>query len=287
MGCYYCFTPFEPKILEESDVEEGILSALAAGAGEISFSGGEPTLHRDLVRLVERAKEAGAVTVGLQTNGLKLSDRTYCRKLAAAGLSYVEISIPSHRQRLFDEIARAPGAFNRVMKGMGNLSDLEIPLSVNHVICTKNHRYTASFAKFMIRRFRLDVLTLLMATPTYAELAHPGIIVRYSDAAPFIMKALDLCIESGQRFEGLWEKCGVPLCVLGGNRAYFPRARLIPEEDRSRDFTDVSACGTCAVRDRCFRVRKLYIKLYGTAEFRPVRKKGGLGSVRSARQDEK
>ena len=108
--------------------------------------------------------------------------------------------------------------------------------------------------------------------------------VRYAEAAPFLLKALDACIESGQRFEGLWGKCGVPLCVLGGNPAYFPRARVIPEEDRSPDFMDVPACGVCAVKDRRFRIRKLYIKLYGTGEFNPVKKSGGLRSVRQKRQ---
>jgi uncharacterized radical SAM superfamily Fe-S cluster-containing enzyme len=49
----------------------------------INFTGGEPTLHPELVELLEMAKQAGIRRLTVSTNGLKLLDEGLVRKLAA------------------------------------------------------------------------------------------------------------------------------------------------------------------------------------------------------------
>ena len=61
------------------------------GTGIITFSGGEPTLHPDLDRLIRRVRERGAIAT-LITNGYLLTpDRI--RRLNESGLDYLQISI--------------------------------------------------------------------------------------------------------------------------------------------------------------------------------------------------
>ena len=61
------------------------------GTGIITFSGGEPTLHPDLDRLIQRARQGGAI-VTVITNGLLLTPERI-RGLNGAGLDYLQISI--------------------------------------------------------------------------------------------------------------------------------------------------------------------------------------------------
>jgi uncharacterized radical SAM superfamily Fe-S cluster-containing enzyme len=62
-----------------------MLDAFVRAEGEpevIQFSGGEPTIHRDIVAFIEMAKERGIRVVMLNTNGIRLArDRRFMREL--------------------------------------------------------------------------------------------------------------------------------------------------------------------------------------------------------------
>ena len=55
----------------------------------INFTGGEPTLHPELLELLGMAREAGVRRITVSTNGLKLTDEGYVRRLAALGARIV------------------------------------------------------------------------------------------------------------------------------------------------------------------------------------------------------
>ena len=267
--CSFCFIPWEHKTIEDGAVDEYILAAVKAGASRIVLTGGEPTLHPDLPRFVETAREAGARWVELQTNGVLLSDRETCERLVQAGLNSVAVSVPSHLPDLLDGIAAVPGNLPHVLDALGHLSSMDLVLSVTHVVCTPNHTQVAELVRFLHERFRVHVFSILLAAPMSAPLARKDVIVRYSDAAPFIAEALDLCIESGVHFEGLWERCGMPLCVLKTNPRYHQGAAYIPDGNRGAEFIDAPGCASCTRASSCYRIRSLYAYLYGVGEFLP------------------
>ena len=67
-----------------------MLDAFVAAEGEpevVQFSGGEPTIHPDILAFVAMAKERGIPIVMVNTNGIKLAaDRRFVRELAALGV---------------------------------------------------------------------------------------------------------------------------------------------------------------------------------------------------------
>lgn len=92
LSCTYC-NEFD-KVSQPVPAEEMLrrIDQLAKlGAGIVTFSGGEPTLHPDLDTLIRRVRSNGAICT-LITNGYFLTpDRI--RKLNRAGLDYLQISI--------------------------------------------------------------------------------------------------------------------------------------------------------------------------------------------------
>ena len=67
----------------------------------IQLSGGEPTVRDDLPEIVAAAKRAGASSVQLNSNGLRLAeDKAFTRRLAEAGLDFVFMQ--------FDGVSDAP-----------------------------------------------------------------------------------------------------------------------------------------------------------------------------------
>ena len=71
-SCLFCaqrgLTPAPPGAVEL----RGQLEALRADADELTFVGGEPTVHEGLVGAIEAARALGFTKVGLQTNGRRL-----------------------------------------------------------------------------------------------------------------------------------------------------------------------------------------------------------------------
>ncbi len=55
----------------------------------IQFAGGEPTVREDLPELIKLARELGFAHVQVATNGIKLKNATYLKKLKDAGLSTI------------------------------------------------------------------------------------------------------------------------------------------------------------------------------------------------------
>jgi hypothetical protein len=52
----------------------------------IQFTGGEPTIHPDFLRIVSAARDMGFSHIQIATNGLRLADRAFAEQCASAGL---------------------------------------------------------------------------------------------------------------------------------------------------------------------------------------------------------
>jgi MoaA/NifB/PqqE/SkfB family radical SAM enzyme len=92
LACTYCneFDKSSPPVPTEAMVRR--IDKLAdLGTSIITFSGGEPTLHPDLDKLISRVRERDAIAT-IITNGYLLTpDRI--KRLNKAGLDYLQISI--------------------------------------------------------------------------------------------------------------------------------------------------------------------------------------------------
>ncbi|RLC99409.1 MAG: radical SAM protein [Chloroflexi bacterium] len=116
--CYVARPPDYPEI--DTASWKAVLDRVwDVGIPHVCFTGGEATLHSDLVELVAYADEKGLVA-GLLTNGRRLSDAGYVRELVAAGLDHVQITLESHDERIHDHMVAAPGAWQETVAGVRN-----------------------------------------------------------------------------------------------------------------------------------------------------------------------
>ena len=85
----------------------------------LAVSGGEPTLSKDLLPVLRRARQYHLHT-SLATNGTTLT-RTLAAQLAEAGLRYVEISLDSVDPRRHDAFRGVEGMWARAVEGARNV----------------------------------------------------------------------------------------------------------------------------------------------------------------------
>ncbi|MEM5829476.1 MAG: radical SAM protein [Candidatus Aenigmatarchaeota archaeon] len=93
LNCPICCAELAPNYFPRRDYPlEDILKFIAKQKSKmILISGGEPTVRKDLPKIIEAIVKSGNVPL-LYTNGLMLTDRRYVRKLKRSGLRLVCLS---------------------------------------------------------------------------------------------------------------------------------------------------------------------------------------------------
>jgi radical SAM protein with 4Fe4S-binding SPASM domain len=118
--CRHCYNARErnfPELSTEQWIK--LLDIIwSLGIPHVVFTGGEPTLRDDLPELIAHAEANGQIT-GLNTNGRRMSDPEYVKKLVDAGLDHVQITLESSDVNIHNTMVNA-NAFVQTVAGIKN-----------------------------------------------------------------------------------------------------------------------------------------------------------------------
>ncbi len=137
--CPHCYNA-RPRGYAELDTLHWnrILDRLwALGVPHIVFTGGEPTLRADLPDLVAHAEALGQIT-GLNTNGRRLSDAAYVRRLVESGLDHVQITVESGEPEIHGQMVGSRGAFQQTIRGLKNALSTRLFVMTNTTMLSTN-----------------------------------------------------------------------------------------------------------------------------------------------------
>jgi len=108
LSCSYCFASSGPggKQLSFEEVRDLLETVREEGGTRpIQFSGGEPTVHDDLVDLVAEAQEMGFEHVEVNTNGIELANRDgFADELADAGVTAIYLQFDGVTSETYEDI---------------------------------------------------------------------------------------------------------------------------------------------------------------------------------------
>lgn len=138
LRCVYCmpadikFMPL-PHLLQDDELIRLVRIATTVGFDRVRLTGGEPTVHPNLVKLVgEIARIPGIQEIAMTTNALKLEK--LAAPLAQAGLKRVNISIDTLDAERFHKITRL-GNIEQVWRGITAAERAGLnPIKLNAVI---------------------------------------------------------------------------------------------------------------------------------------------------------
>lgn len=122
------------KVLSVYDILEIIRCGIEAGLREVHFTGGEPFLRDDLIRLVKATTEMG-VKVEVNTNGLLITEENV-KLLKQAGCSLFKISLDTTSKQKYKAI-RGVDAVKKIIDGI-KIANQIIPVRVNCVVMRSN-----------------------------------------------------------------------------------------------------------------------------------------------------
>lgn len=224
--CLHCYAANQPLgQVPELDTDQWlavIQKCRAAGIPQLTFTGGEPTLRNDLVKLVQAAQW---FVTRLNTNGRMLTPHL-CKELADASLDAVQVTLYSADEAVHNTLVGAPGYADTVA-GIRNAVAAGLHVSLNTPLCSLNRDYRATLA--LAKDLGVRYLTCSGLIPAGGAQTEASRATRLSpvELAGILREAMDFARQNG-------------LEVAFTSPGWLPDETLL-----GLGFSQIPSCGAC------------------------------------------
>jgi MoaA/NifB/PqqE/SkfB family radical SAM enzyme len=263
----------------------------------VDFMGGEPTLHPNVLTIVEHAASIGLRPTVI-THGMHLADRDRARRFAEAGIHDFLVSIHGIGDTAAAVHGRGRGKNNyaKQVAALDNLRALGIPFRFNVTMIRDNLAELDAIAT-LAGQTGARVVNFLTFNPYFEWTREPEIAfqARHSEIAANLGRAIDRCTELGVEANVRY----LPPCQLPGHEAHVYTGYQLPydqhewdynswydsghegqpspawyldaarRQQRRHSYQHVPACAGCALREVCDGFHAQYVARWGGDEARP------------------
>jgi MoaA/NifB/PqqE/SkfB family radical SAM enzyme len=190
--CYYQDLLDNPVDKEPTTqfVYEQLRALRREGATEVEFTGGEPTIKPDLVKIVQYARELGFVNISMITNGLRLANREFAIRLSKAGLNDILFSIHGHNAEVHDLHTAIPGSFNKLVVAIHNAKSLGVRVRTSTTLTGENLMYVEDILRLVLDLEASCIHFAVFSPVAQANGSANRFKVSYEDAADSLKRAL-------------------------------------------------------------------------------------------------
>ncbi len=264
-----------------AEIQE-ILEKNAEGRGGVVFTGGEPSLHPEIIELVSKARDLGYESIQIQTNGRMFAYEKFCRDVIEAGATEFSPALHGHSAELHDYLTTVAGSFEQTVRGIRNLKNLGQKVVTNSVITRSNFRHLPRLADLLVE-LRVDQYQLAFVHPVGSagpDCNFASIVPRFELLEGYLHAALQVGIDAGL----IVMTEAVPYCFMEGYEKYvgeriMPSTRIFDAEGVIEEYRDYRLeegkskgppCAKCDLDDICEGPWREYTDRYGWGEFKPV-----------------
>lgn len=268
--------------LTPEQVHKDLLDAASKGADMVTFTGGEPTMHPDLIEFIKFAKANGYKNIQVQTNGRRFLYLDFLEKMREAGVTEISPSLHGACAKTHDGLTHAKGSFMQTVSGIVNAKKMGMSVITNTVVTTKNYtelpQMAALFSTLGVYQFQFAFVHIIGT----AAINQNWLVPKKTDALPYIKRGLDI----GRKHRLYCYTEAIPFCLMQGYEECVAE-QIIPEgpvfdgsihlenySDYRKNIGKVKApsCKKCIYFERCEGPWREYPELYGWEEFKPILK---------------
>jgi MoaA/NifB/PqqE/SkfB family radical SAM enzyme len=267
--CPFCFMGFTAapahKSLEQVARELAKARELCDGR-DIVMSGGEPTVHPQILDILEAAGSFGFSRVTLFTNGQRLHNKELVAALVRGGLRAALIPLHGSSPEMHDSLVGRPH-FRQVLQGLEQSLAAGVDVIINTVATTANLEDIPAINHLVQDRFAGASSYRLTYPAVMGEMRRrPDLLPTYDQVTSLISSLLDRTPRVPLSSDL------VPLCLLGSNRQvaveyHFSRdAELSFDDSQGINRIGGKPCLKCPYRERCNGLQMDPVRLQGVPE---------------------
>ena len=173
LDCHHCYLDNKKRPqVSTPQIIDALTQAADMGAIQVTFSGGEIFLRKDLFEILDAAR-ALRYHMRLKTHGGNLT-RADAKRIATMGVAAVDFSVYALEDAPHDEFTKIPGSLQRTLRGIGYLQDEGVPVEVKCSVTTFNlHHYRALFAHFDDDRVKVTLNARVRGTNSITTDTYP------------------------------------------------------------------------------------------------------------------
>jgi len=256
---------------DRSMIKNLIMQAKKQGAKTIVFTGGEPTLLKELPDFLEFANQQ-KMNSWIQTNGVIPGSPDYWKRFPVLP-EYVFMSFHTTRPQRVKLITGVGGTFDKKISALKTLKSLKIPFGVNFVATRINMDEIPLMPDFLSNLLGTSGYNLVYSfvAPTGRANSNRGLIPKISEVKDLLAQAFDRCQELGISVE-IPEPCGFPRCVMPEYERFFRAGeRKEPIDFVASDRVKFPRCQDCKYNPTCIGMWQSYVDTHGDSEFQPVK----------------
>lgn len=249
----------------------------------IIINGGEPTVRKDILELIQFAKQLRFKAIMMISNGRMFSYEDFCKSLFKAGLRLVFVTLQGSTPKLHDTMTKVEGSFRQTIKGIKNLKKYGVEVHTNTVISKLNYKDLPRLP-FLLSELNVDFSKLsFIRIKGNAQYNKDWLVGKMSEAVPYVKLSAENFIKLKKDFV-IQE---IPLCIMGNYIEYTRRGAKMPSIDTTTHDSDIfmkkyyrggnikrKECMKCTYSDGCLGPWEEYIKYFGWDEFKPVIENG-------------
>ncbi len=286
--CIFCSVPKIKEYLPLEEIKRRLKKYRELGYTDINITGGEPTLHPNLIDVIKYGVELG-FKVRMTTNGVLLEDFDYVKRIKEAGIDRILFSVHHYDplKEMYINGVDEPD-LHKTLKGIENADKLGIEININVTVIRQNYNVLPEIVKMLvpkyknIRHFNFNFVDITgNVFVGNHKLTPKDIAPRYSETEKYLIQAFRYLVKHGVSFR--FERA--PLCYASGfedynseaNRAagaeYHVTSFTLDEPDfhfNETTFVKSPLCKECYLKDICFGIEAPYYKIYGASELYPV-----------------
>lgn len=244
IDCKFCYHRFEDRKQRSFLSKQEIMGRLKRDKEEYDlsvtdFTGGEPTIHPDIVEIVDYGRSIG--------NRICLISHGQWRRMnridAIIDAGVYEFLLSIHGIRQDHDSMTNPGAFGRIMESIAHLEKRGIPWRANCVVNSINYPHLAEYAHTISGVSHPPHNTNFIVFSPLAgwfERKEIDIQARHSEIAPQLKEAIHIFSA-----HNIWVNVRYyPMCMLPGLESHvtcFPQICYDPFEWDYRSYTNMDA----------------------------------------------
>ena len=280
LACDYCTITLDmrTRALETNEVLSVMRTARHDEFDRIAFTGGEPTLRRDLLGLVKAARRLGYGSVKVQSNGMMFATEANVARLVEAGVDLFHISIHRREARDYDRVVHRPESYALMLAGLRNVIASGQQVVVDVIVEEDTYRELPTTVGWL-RDLGAKAVDLWFVSLTDNNAENRDSLPRMTDVVPPMAEAFALGNAAGMRIRSLH----LPRCLLRDHlehvfdpgsqrvRVLTPDAVFDLADSRLAGHEFVPACEGCEFQDVCPGLRPDYLDVYGDEEIANAR----------------